>query len=77
VKSVPLFMLFVVITSLTFIALIQLCATILSGAGRFVAIIILILQLMTSAGTFPLELIPTQLQWLNDLLSMDVFSARI
>src|SRR5699024_12399918 len=38
--------------------------------GRFIAIIILILQLTTSAGTFPLELIPKVLQPINLLLPM-------
>src|SRR5699024_1709631 len=37
---------------------------------RFIAIIILILQLTTSAGTFPLELIPKMLQPFNLLLPM-------
>src|SRR5699024_12703253 len=38
--------------------------------GRFVAIIILIIQLTTSAGTFPLELIPKALQPLNMFFPM-------
>ncbi|NQD68343.1 YhgE/Pip domain-containing protein, partial [Bacillus haikouensis] len=54
VESVPLFLLSAVFTSLTFLALIQMLVTILGDPGRFVAIIILILQLTTSAGTFPL-----------------------
>src|SRR5699024_12594559 len=58
VQSVPLFLLFAIITSLTFITLIQFFVTCLEDPGRFIAIIILILQLTTSAGTFPLELIP-------------------
>ncbi|WP_442599095.1 YhgE/Pip family protein [Neobacillus sp. D3-1R] len=70
VESVPLFLLFTIVTSLTFIALIQLLVTVLADAGRFVAIIILILQLTTSAGTFPLELIPNALQPISSLLPM-------
>ncbi|NQD66311.1 YhgE/Pip domain-containing protein, partial [Bacillus haikouensis] len=57
-------------TSLTFLALIQMLVTILGDPGRFVAIIILILQLTTSAGTFPLELIPSALQPISALLPM-------
>src|SRR5699024_11275387 len=38
--------------------------------GRFMAIIVLILQLTTSAGTFPLELIPEVLQAFNAFLPM-------
>ncbi|WP_110114366.1 YhgE/Pip domain-containing protein [Bacillus sp. CGMCC 1.16541] len=70
VQSVPLFVTFSIITSLTYIALIQFLVTTMGDPGRFVAIIILILQLTTSAGTFPLELIPGFLQHFNPLLPM-------
>jgi putative membrane protein len=70
VESVPLFLLSTVFTSLTFLALIQMLVTILGDPGRFVAIIILILQLTTSAGTFPLELIPSALQPISAILPM-------
>ncbi|NMH69543.1 YhgE/Pip domain-containing protein [Bacillus sp. RO3] len=70
VESVPLFLLSTIVTSLTFLVLIQMLVTILGDPGRFVAIIILILQLTTSAGTFPLELIPTALQPISALLPM-------
>jgi putative membrane protein len=70
VQSLPKFILFSIITSLTFIALIQLLVSVFADAGRFIAIIILILQLTTSAGTFPLELIPNFLQHFNAYLPM-------
>jgi len=70
VKSLPLFLIFSIITSLTFIALVQFLVTLLGDPGRFVAIVILILQLTTSAGTFPLELIPGFLQKFNAFLPM-------
>ncbi|MBY6050814.1 YhgE/Pip family protein [Cytobacillus firmus] len=70
VQSVPLFLLFTILTSLTFIALIQFFVTVMGDPGRFVAIIILILQLTTSAGTFPLELIPNALQPISSYLPM-------
>ncbi|HDX9577518.1 TPA: YhgE/Pip domain-containing protein [Bacillus pseudomycoides] len=65
VQSVPYFILFSIITSLSFIALIQFLVTTFGDAGRFIAILTLILQLTTSAGTFPLELIPKWLQVCN------------
>ncbi len=68
--NTPLFILTAIITSYTFIALVQMCVSILKDAGRFVAILVLILQLTTSAGTFPLELIPAPLQIFNTLLPM-------
>lgn len=70
VQSIPLFILFAIFTSLTFITLIQFFVTCFGDPGRFIAIIILILQLTTSAGTFPLELIPNALQHFNSLLPM-------
>lgn len=70
VKSVPLFILTTFVTSMVFVALIQFLVTLLGDPGRFIAIVILILQLTTSAGTFPLELIPHELQWFNALLPM-------
>jgi putative membrane protein len=70
VESVPLFILFAVMTSICFVTLIQVLVTTMADAGRFVAILILILQLTTSAGTFPLELIPDFLQHFNAFLPM-------
>ncbi|EKN70269.1 YhgE/Pip C-terminal domain-containing protein [Neobacillus bataviensis LMG 21833] len=70
VQSVPKFILFSIITSLTFVALIQLFVSVFADAGRFLAIIVLIFQLTTSAGTFPLELIPNFLQHFNAFLPM-------
>ncbi|MBS4177494.1 YhgE/Pip domain-containing protein [Lederbergia citrea] len=75
VQSVPLFILTTIVTSLSFIALIQFLVTMFGDPGRFIAIIILILQLTTSAGTFPLELIPHQLQPFNTALPM-TYSVR-
>jgi putative membrane protein len=81
VQSIPKFILFTIVTSLTFIALIQLLVTTLGDAGRFVGIVILILQLTTSAGTFPVELIPKALQpfhkWLPMSYSVSGFRAVI
>ncbi|WNB91426.1 YhgE/Pip domain-containing protein [Bacillus sp. NEB1478] len=70
VSSTPAFFGFTILTSLTFMALVQLLVTILGDPGRFIAIIILVLQLTTSAGTFPLEMIPHKLQVFNSWLPM-------
>jgi len=69
-QSVGLFILSTIITSFTYLAIVQLLVTVLGDPGRFVAIVILILQLTTSAGTFPLELIPQPLQIFNQFLPM-------
>ena len=70
VYSLGHFFLTALLTSYVFLALIQMLVSIFGDPGRFMAIIVLILQLTTSAGTFPLELIPEPLQVFNKLLPM-------
>lgn len=70
VQNMGHFILTALLTSYVFLALVQMLVSIMGDPGRFVAIIILILQLTTSAGTFPLELIPAPLQIFNTLLPM-------
>ncbi|AUI36550.1 hypothetical protein CWI35_08470 [[Bacillus] caldolyticus] len=70
VKSVPFFILFSVVTSIAFLSVIQFLVTTFGDPGRFIGIVVLILQLTTSAGTFPLELIPRSLQHFNAWLPM-------
>ena len=50
--------------------IIQAIVTWFDQPGRFIAIVILIFQLTTSAGTFPLELIPNWMKFFNPLLPM-------
>lgn len=70
VHSFGYFFLTALLTSYVFLALIQMLVSIFGDPGRFMAIVVLILQLTTSAGTFPLELIPEPLQVFNKLLPM-------
>lgn len=70
VKSVGYFILFTMLTSLTFMAIVQFLVTTMDNPGRFIAIIVLILQLTTSAGTFPVELLPEVFQKINHWLPM-------
>ncbi|KOS71639.1 membrane protein [Lysinibacillus contaminans] len=70
VQNMGYFILTALLTSYAFLALVQMLVSILGDPGRFVAIVVLILQLTTSAGTFPLELIPGPLQVFNTLLPM-------
>jgi putative membrane protein len=70
VKSVPLFFLFTFITSLTFIFIIQSLVTWFDQPGRFIVIILMIFQLTSSAGTFPLEMLPGWMQKINPWLPM-------
>ena len=70
VQSLPLFILTTILTSMVFVTLIQMLVTTLADVGRFIAILILIMQLTTSAGTFPLVLIPEALQPFNAFFPM-------
>ncbi|KGR90866.1 membrane protein [Ureibacillus massiliensis 4400831 = CIP 108448 = CCUG 49529] len=70
ITNLPLFIITSIITSFVFLTLVQMLVTMMGDPGRFIAIIVLILQLTTSAGTFPLELIPNALQPFSALLPM-------
>lgn len=70
VESVGLFVLFSIITSLTFMSIIQFLTTTMGDPGRFIAIVLLIFQLTSSAGTFPIELNPGLFQSLNGWMPM-------
>jgi len=50
--------------------IIQALVTWMENPGRFLAILMLIFQLTTSAGTFPLELIPNWMKAFNPILPM-------
>lgn len=70
VNNMPQFILTTILTSFTFLAMVQLLVSVFGDPGRFIAIIVLILQLTTSAGTFPIELVPEQLHFFNKILPM-------
>lgn len=70
VQSIPLFIVMTIITSMTFMTIIQFLVTAFADVGRFIAIVMLIFQLTTSAGTFPVELLPGFLQHFHKLLPM-------
>lgn len=70
VQSVPLFYLFTLIVSFTFTMIIQALVTWFDNPGRFLAIVLMIFQLTSSAGTFPLELLPQWMQKINPWLPM-------
>ncbi|RUT30600.1 YhgE/Pip domain-containing protein [Paenibacillus zeisoli] len=70
VQSLPLFYLFTFATSFAFMMIIQAIVTWLDQPGRFLAVILMVLQLTTSAGTFPLELLPEWMKPINPWLPM-------
>lgn len=70
VQSVSLFVLFSIATSITFMFIIQFLVATMEYPGRFIAIILLIFQLTSSGGTFPLEMVPGWLQSVGQWLPM-------
>lgn len=58
------------IASFTFIAIIQMFVSIFNDVGRYIVLILMVMQLTSSAGTFPLELIPKPLQAINQYMPM-------
>lgn len=70
VGNVTHFILFSLLTSLTFVSIIQLFVTTLANPGRFLAVIVLILQLTSSSGTYPVVLSPSFFQHISRFLPM-------
>ncbi|MGE8205749.1 YhgE/Pip family protein [Heyndrickxia sp. NPDC080065] len=70
VQSIPLFLLFSFISSLAFGTLIMFLAAGFGNPGKFVALVALILQLTTSGGSYPVELIAPALQPFHRFLPM-------
>ncbi len=70
VKHTFLFVLFTILLSWTFIAIIQFFIFLFGKAGEIPAILLLMLQLTSSAGTFPVETSPAFFQNVNPLLPM-------
>ncbi len=68
--NLSLFILTVAIVSFSSLAIVQMLTVLFNDVGRFLSLIFLIVQLATSAGTFPIELIPDKLQWLHDFMPM-------
>ena len=61
---------FTLVAALTFTAILQLLSAAFGTAGKFVAVVLLMLQLTSAAGTFPLQLVPKFFQVINPLLPM-------
>ncbi|SNT47262.1 putative membrane protein [Bacillus sp. OK838] len=70
VTSLPLFFAVSILASCTFMAIIQFLGSAFDNPGRFIALLILILQLTSSGGTFPNELVPGFLQGFTPFLPM-------
>ncbi|MDN4593173.1 YhgE/Pip domain-containing protein [Polycladomyces subterraneus] len=70
VKNVPYFLLFTILTSITFMSLVFCIVSLVGPLGKFIAIATMVLQLTSSAGTFPAELLPDFFRTAHDYLPM-------
>jgi putative membrane protein len=61
---------FTLVAALAFTTILQLLSAAFGTAGKFVAVVLLMLQLTSSAGTFPLETVPRFFQVINPFLPM-------
>lgn len=70
VNNPAVFIGFTILTSMSFMAIIQWLAGSFNNEGRFACIVILIFQLVTSGGAYAIELIPKWLQSVSHVLPM-------
>ena len=70
IDNALLFVLFTILMSISFMSIIQLFTVTLGDIGKFISIIILILQLTSSGGTFPVETSSAFFQGLNNFMPM-------
>lgn len=69
-KYPVLFVLFCILISLTSIAIMQLLSFLFDKAGELIGIILLMVQLTSASGTFPIESAPRFFQMANPLVPM-------
>ena len=70
IANIIQFSLFTLLISIAYMALIEMLTTIFGDIGRYVCIILLILQLTASGGTFPVETSPKFFQMIHDFMPM-------
>jgi len=61
---------FVLLTSVTFTAMVQALNALFGAVGKFLALVLLVLQLVSAGGTFPWETLPEPLHPLHAILPM-------
>jgi len=70
VPNVPLFYAVNAAIGLAFMTIVQFLSTLADTIGRFVAVVLLTLQLASSAGTYPAELLPDGLRRIGEWMPM-------
>ena len=70
ITNVLLYYVILILVSNAFMAIIEFLIVNLDDVGKFLALIILVLQLAASGGTFPIQTVSHCFRWLNKLLPM-------
>ena len=70
ITNVFLYYVSIVLIANTFIAIIELLIVNFKDIGKFIALILLVLQLAAAGGTFPIETVTKGFRWLHPILPM-------
>jgi len=70
ITNIPLYYITLVLTGNTFMGIIEFLIICFKDVGKFIALIILVLQLAASGGTFPVETVAKSFRWMNPFLPM-------
>ncbi len=70
ITNIFLYFLTIIITSNAFMAIIEFLIGNFQDIGKFIALILLVLQLAAAGGTFPIETVTKGFRWMHNLLPM-------
>lgn len=70
ISNIPLYYISLIIIGNTFMSIMSLLITNLSDIGKFISLILLVLQLAASGGTFPVETVTKSFRFMHNLLPM-------
>lgn len=70
VENVPLYYISLLLIGNTFMGIIEFLIITFKDLGKFISLILLVLQLAASGGTFPIETVTKSFRWMNNLLPM-------
>lgn len=70
ITNILLYYLAIILTANAFMGIMEFLITNFNDVGKFLALIVLVLQLAAAGGTFPIETVSSCFRWLNNLLPM-------
>jgi putative membrane protein len=70
ITNIFLYYISIILVANTFMAIMQFLIINFNDIGKFIALIILVLQLAAAGGTFPIETVTSGFRWMHNLLPM-------